>query len=350
MLRPPWHVVRLGAALVACAATTSGSSAAPTSPVRDSVLADRLTATTRQSVWTLVAAVPLRFRTFHPQGLVKIGAEFYLSSVEVRRRPTPAVDPRNGRGGDAGAGVGHLFRFAADGALRSDLHLGEGAAYHPGGIDFDGRRIWVPVSEYRPDSRAIIYTVDPATETATVAFRFDDHIGAVAMDRGRGELHGFSWGSRVQYRWRVGAARATGAAWSRAAAQATPNTFHYIDYQDCHGVGGDRMLCGGLADHPTEGGGVFQLGGLELIDLADGRPVWQLPIPLRSPSGRPMTQNPVFLEATATGLRAYFAPDDDASTLYVYDVAGKAPGRRGRVSVQSPVAPATRVGGTGRFG
>jgi len=24
--------------------------------------------------------------------------------------------------------------------------------YHPGGIDFDGVNIWVPVAEYRPDS------------------------------------------------------------------------------------------------------------------------------------------------------------------------------------------------------
>jgi hypothetical protein len=33
----------------------------------------------------------------------------------------------------------------------------------------------------------------------------------------------------------------------------------------------------------------------------------------------PMTQNPVFVEATDSGLRAYFLPDDDKSTLFIYE-------------------------------
>ena len=33
-----------------------------------------------------------------------------------------------------------------------------------------------------------------------------------------------------------------------------------------------------------------------------------------------MTHNPVWLEATPTGLRGYFMPEDDQSTIYVYDV------------------------------
>jgi hypothetical protein len=36
-----------------------------------------------------------------------------------------------------------------------------------------------------------------------------------------------------------------------------------------------------------------------------------------------LTRNPVFLEPTATGLRGYFMPEDNTSTLYVYDVALK---------------------------
>ena len=34
-----------------------------------------------------------------------------------------------------------------------------------------------------------------------------------------------------------------------------------------------------------------------------------------------MTRNPFFAEATATGLRAYFMPQDNSSTIYVYDAA-----------------------------
>ena len=34
-----------------------------------------------------------------------------------------------------------------------------------------------------------------------------------------------------------------------------------------------------------------------------------------------MTRKPFFAEATATGLRAYFMPQDNSSTIYVYDAA-----------------------------
>lgn len=313
------HAGGLAAVSIALAAAclASGGSAGAAAP--QARIDQRVMALTRQTTWTLVAEIPLRFKTFHPQGMVKIGAEFYLSSVEVRVAPRRVA----GGGADAGAGVGHLFKFGADGALLTDRLLGEGDIYHPGGIDYDGRRLWVPVSEYRPDSRAIVYTVDPGAMTAKEALRFDDHIGAVAFDRSRGELRGFSWGSRRSYRWRMGA-RAGGPAGGRAAAAraSTPNRFHYIDYQDCHYVGFGRMLCAGLADYPTGTGAQrFELGGMELIDLRDDRPLWQSPISLRSPAGRPMTQNPFFVEATAKGLRAYFVPDDDTSVLYVYDIA-----------------------------
>jgi hypothetical protein len=33
-----------------------------------------------------------------------------------------------------------------------------------------------------------------------------------------------------------------------------------------------------------------------------------------------MTQNPAWFEPTSTGLRGFFMPEDDASTIYVYDV------------------------------
>ena len=46
--------------------------------------------------------------------------------------------------------------------------------YHPGGIDYDGDDIWVPVAEYRPNSRSIVYRVDPETMKATEVFRFAD--------------------------------------------------------------------------------------------------------------------------------------------------------------------------------
>ena len=277
-------------------------------------LAQRLLKVDRATAWTPAGAIEVRFPTFHPQGMVRIGADFFVSSVEVTRPTSPDPTRHSGHDRDAGAGVGHLFKISADGALLADLILGEGDAYHPGGIDYDGRFIWVPVAEYRPDSHAVIYRVDPHTMTATVVLRVADHIGAVVHDRQTGMVHGVSWGSRRFYDWTL----------SRAGEASAPRVFanraSYIDYQDCHGLGRRRMLCSGLAGYRVSAQGApFELGGWEIVDLADHRPVWQAPIPLWTSAGRVMTQNPFFAEATLTGVRAWFMPDDNRSTIYVYD-------------------------------
>lgn len=255
--------------------------------------------------WKQVAEVPLAFPAHHPQGMVKIGSSFFMSSVEVLDRA-------------AGKGVGHLFKFDADGKLLADVRLGEGAMYHPGGIDFDGRYLWVPVAEYRPNSRSIIYKVDPETLGITEVFRFDDHIGGLVHDTDSHTLHGINWGSRTFYEWPL-ETKETLSEVKPPKVPATPNPSYYIDYQDCHYAGNHQMLCGGLKNYKN-GSSTFGLGGLELVNLADHRPVHQVPLALWSPTGRPMTQNPFWLESTETGLRAYFVPDDDAATLFVYEV------------------------------
>ena len=56
-------------------------------------VADRVMKLTRDSPWKLASTVPVKFKTFHPQGMVKMGDAFYVSSVEVtvptRRFPQP---------------------------------------------------------------------------------------------------------------------------------------------------------------------------------------------------------------------------------------------------------------------
>jgi len=103
-MRPAFH------SLIALTAVAgSGQTAAPESR---SVLAERVTALTRNAVWKPVVAIPVRFRTFHPQGMVRIGETFFVSSVEVRDR-------------EAGNGVGHLFKIDRGGNLvEVDVHRG----------------------------------------------------------------------------------------------------------------------------------------------------------------------------------------------------------------------------------
>lgn len=270
--------------------------AAPPDP--RSAVADRVMTLSRTSTWTLAASVPIAFRTFHPQGMVRIGDTLFVSSVEVIDR-------------DAGKGVGHLFKIDQAGNLLADLRLGEGALYHPGGIDYDGTHIWVPVAEYRPDSRTIVYRVDPAAMTAAEVFRFADHVGAIVHNTDRRTLHGVSWGSRRFFRWTMNGRLQETAA----------NPSHYLDYQDCKYLGRERMLCGGVTElRLAPAAPAFRLGGIDLVSLADGRPLHQAPVLLWTAGGLDMTHNPIWIEPRGAGLRAYFMPEDDRSTLYIYDV------------------------------
>ena len=286
------------------------------------MVADRVQALTRDSTWTLAASVPMKFTTHHPQGMVKIGEMLFVSSVEVTKRPQRFAQPVDGFDRDTGAGVGHVFKVDMQGNLLADLRIGEGTIYHPGGIDYDGTHLWVPVAEYRPNSRSIIYRVDPATMTATAVLRFPDHIGAIVHDTDDHALYGISWGSRRFYRWTLaGDGRVTnGSAPPETLRRMNPS--HYVDYQDCKYAGRHRMICTGLTEfRQRPDAQPFRLGGIELVDLRDARPLHQVPVPLWTSGGLDMTHNPVWLSSTATGLRAYFMPEDDQSTLYVYDVA-----------------------------
>jgi hypothetical protein len=286
-----------------------------------STLAERVLKLTRDSSWKLVASVPIAFRTYHPQGMVKIGDTLFVSSVEVTAPTRRVPQPAGSSDRDAGEGVGHLFKFDMKGKLIADLRLGEGTAYHPGGIDYDGTCIWVPVAEYRPDSRSIVYKIEPQTMMATEVFRFADHIGAMIHDTDDNTLHGVSWGSRRFYRWTLGSGGRVTNAGTPPEKLRTLNSAHYLDYQDCKYVGGRRMLCTGVTEmRQTSEAPPFRLGGIELVSLADGRPLHQVPVLLWTAGGLDMTHNPVWLEPSASGVRGYFMPEDDRSTLYIYDV------------------------------
>ncbi len=309
MFKPGLYLATL--ALAAC-------TGAPKPAPEPSDLAQRFKQIDRTTQWRLASETRIPFDTHHPQGMVRINADFFVTSVDIIRATKRYPTPQNGMDRDTGEGRGHLFRMSEDGALKSDIPLGEGDIYHPGGLDFDGRWLWIPVAEYRPNSRSIIYRVDPVTLTPTEAFRVPDHIGAVAMDRETNTLIGASWGGRLIYRWPI---QTDGSV--KQSDLATPpvkTTSHFIDWQDCHSLPVRQMLCTGLATYSRPGSDVsLSLGGAELIDLATLSPLWQTPIELWSPSGRSMLQNPAWFERTPTGLRAWFMPDDNTSTLFAYE-------------------------------
>ena len=268
-------------------------------------LADRFRQLSGSSQWRLVESIPLQFPTHHPQGMTKVGDLYYLSSVEVIDR-------------SAGKGLGHLYEFDGTGKLLRQIALGEGAMYHPGGVDYDGRHIWAPVAEYRPDSRAIVYRIAPETLTPERIFEFGDHLGALAHDLHTSTLIGVSWGSRTYYRW---SSDEGGAPVDAAKPHAQQNGSHYIAYQDCQVIPGTGMaLFSGLNGYQGPGEARLSLGGIDLVDLRDLRPVHQAPVPLWTERGQAMTQNPFYVELRTLGLRVRFIPEDNHSTMYVYEV------------------------------
>jgi len=286
-------------------------------------IAERLRRLDRGAVWTPAGTVTLQFRTEHPQGMVRIGERFYMSSVEINERTQRFAEPRDGLDRTPGRGRGHLYEFDAEGRLLRSLTLAEGDIYHPGGIDFDGTHIWMPVAEYRPNGRSIVYRVDPRSMQAEEVFRFADHIGGLVMDRAGGTLHGVSWGSRRFYAWPIGADGRPTNLDARPEALRRPNPSHYVDYQDCKSVGDGLALCSGLNTYRPQGpsGPAFALGGVELVDLLRVQPVFQLPVELWTERGLPMTQNPFFVAPHGNGLRFWFAPEDDTTRLFTFDVA-----------------------------
>lgn len=259
--------------------------------------------------WKPIGEIRIQFQTYHPQGMLKIGDRFYFTSVK--------------RGQQRDEGEGYLFQTDLQGKLIKQLHLERGSIYHPGGIDTDGRSIWVPVAEYRPNSTSIVYEVDPTRMEARLATPepFTDHIGAVICQPETQTIHGVNWGSRVFYRWTIG----DNGELEFIEDSAIKNPNHFVDYQDGHRVDRDTMLCSGLNGYefPTAQGGqsqTFELGGLGLIAFDSLRQDHLAPVPLWADPSTVMTRNPFFFEVVDGHLRFYFMPEDDESVIYIYDV------------------------------
>ena len=203
---------------------------AAASAAASDLVGERIQKLTRAVRWQPVAEIAIGFKTHHPQGMVKIGDAFFVSSVEIVKPTTRYPELRDGYDRDTGEGFGHLFKIDAQGKLLADLKLGEGAIYHPGGIDYDGRYIWVPVAENRPNSRSIVYRVDPQAMSATEVFRFADHVGGVVHNTDDRTLHGVSWGSRRLYKWTLGGDGKVTNAGAAPEKLRVANRAHYIDY------------------------------------------------------------------------------------------------------------------------
>ena len=275
-------------------------------------LSKKLRALTRNTVWQLVDQVKVHFKTWHCQGMVKIGNVFWVSSVEMEIPATGAWDRSKGKG--------HLFKIDDKGNKLADIAIGEGAICHPSGIDFDGTHIYIAAAEYRPDSQAIVYRFDPKSQQLQELFRWQDHIGGILRNPLTNTLHGISWGSRRFYQWQLDQTGKAQLPSGQAIDSARLNPSFYIDYQDNQYIGGQEIVYTGLSTYKKPDGTRIAVGGIEVVDIEKKLAVHQVPVNLWSPvTGAVITQNPSFFELNGDKLRAYFMPDDNESTIFVYE-------------------------------
>jgi hypothetical protein len=311
-------------ALAAGAAVASAASSADAPAAgSDGALATDFGRVTRDTAWTQAGKLHLDFPTFHTEGLAVTDDHIFLSSVEITEPTQKYPSPVGGHDRTPGKGIGHLFVMDRDGHLQKDIVLGEGDTYHPGGISYDGRNVWVPVAQYRPNSSAIIYRVDARSLDVHEQFRVPDHIGGIVRDETTGHLVGNNWGSRRFYDWTPRGRRTD--TWL--------NQSHFVDYQDCQYVASAKMLCGGvtnLAQTPAAGGAgaTYELGGMALLDLHTHAVLHEVPFQQWSSAGHVMTRNPLKLAADGDTITLWAAPDngEEANGTELFTYRAEVPG------------------------
>ncbi|WP_237739490.1 DUF6454 family protein [Arthrobacter sp. TB 26] len=250
-------------------------------------LAEAFEGVDRNTAWQQTGKLNLNFPTYHTEGIAFSEDHIFLSAVQIIEPTTKFPVPQDGFDRTPGKGIGHLFVMDKAGNLQKDIILGEGDMYHPGGIDFDGTNVWVPVAQYRPNSSAIIYRVNADTLDVHKQFEVKDHFGGIVMDKQTGHLVGNTWGSRRFAEWDLRGKQL--ATWEN------PNFF--IDYQDCQYVPNSKMLCGGITNLPQTpaAGGTganYELGGMAMIDLKSRSVVRDVPFQQWSTAGHVATRNP----------------------------------------------------------
>ncbi|WOH19490.1 DUF6454 family protein [Paenarthrobacter sp. GOM3] len=297
------------ASTTAAQANEPGKGASPaetgTHHETDTALADAFNHVDRNTAWQQTSTLKLNFPTYHTEGIAYSQDHIFLSAVQITEPTVKYTAPQDGYDRTPGKGIGHLFVMDQSGNLQKDIILGEGDMYHPGGIDFDGTNVWVPVAQYRPNSSAIIYKVDATTLAVHKQFEVKDHFGGIVLDKQTGHLVGNTWGSRRFAEWDLQGKELS--TWEN------PN--YFIDYQDCQYVPNAKMLCAGvtnLPQTPAAGGttATYELGGMAMIDLKSHEVSREVPFQQWSTAGHVATRNPFKMTADANHLTMKVAPDN----------------------------------------
>ncbi len=267
----------------------------------------KLMSTTDSGEWQRIGGFKLDFVTDHPQGLLHVGDRWFLSTVRIPEGEPGAPDLTV-------PGDGYLIEVGRENRVGTEiarLKLSDGMVYHPGGLATDGTSLFVPVSEYRPDSSCRIYRVDiESFQVVGEPVEFPDHIGALTMDTERKRIYGMSWASKRIYVW--------DSDWNLL--YVNKNPIENVAYQDIDFMGGNTLACSGVAKFELNGH-EFVVGGIDLIDANTWLPYHRIMITTKTHTGRLLTFNAFSHRLDYPNLDLLFVPDDDEdSNVEIYRV------------------------------
>lgn len=134
----------------------------------------------------------------HTQGLELVAGKCYVTARRDDVRPKRALLLRS-EPAATDWDVWDITPVDAQGAVT--------AQDHPGGMQSDGARLWIPLAESNRTGRSIIRAYKLADMTAggrlkaDYEFTVDDHIGAVAVAADRQLIFGANWDTERVYVW-----------------------------------------------------------------------------------------------------------------------------------------------------
>ncbi|MHC1769954.1 MAG: DUF6454 family protein [Verrucomicrobiia bacterium] len=134
----------------------------------------------------------------HTQGLEIVADRFYVTARLEDSLPRRALLLRTERG---------RSDWDVWDITPSDASRQPGNLDHPGGMQSDGKRLWIPLAESRRNGRSLIRAfplqgLTPGGQLKPdVEVGVDDHIGALAVSRDADIVLGASWDTETVYVW-----------------------------------------------------------------------------------------------------------------------------------------------------
>ncbi|MBI3852009.1 MAG: hypothetical protein HY298_17260 [Verrucomicrobia bacterium] len=134
----------------------------------------------------------------HTQGLEIAAGKYYVTARREDVRPRRALLLRTEPAG-TNWDVWDITSVDAAGKVM--------ALDHPGGMQSDGKRLWIPVAESKRHgrSRICVFALEGmvAGKPLKPVFEFsvNDHIGALAVESGHGLVFGANWDTETVYVW-----------------------------------------------------------------------------------------------------------------------------------------------------